>query len=121
VRQVTKRQAEQVLAHVKRTFRPYCEAGGDGPSLRMDFDWSGAGARPAIVWEGGPFEWAYLAASGGVDEEMTTLAMELPEYVQFVRTGKMKHPVRVEPIAGVPGVFVEPITSWALGLYVEGE
>jgi hypothetical protein len=29
-----------------------------GPQLRMDFDWFGHGASPAIVWEGGPYDWA---------------------------------------------------------------
>lgn len=29
-----------------------------GPELRMDFDWLGYGAWPAIVWEGGPHDWA---------------------------------------------------------------
>jgi hypothetical protein len=29
-----------------------------GPQLRMDFDWFGYGGSPAIVWEGGPYEWA---------------------------------------------------------------
>ena len=36
-----------------------------------------SGPTPAIVWDGGPYEWSILATSGGIDEELTTLAMTM--------------------------------------------
>ncbi|MGV0986783.1 MAG: hypothetical protein ACOYB2_19725 [Limnohabitans sp.] len=118
-RKVTKAQATKVLSEVKRTFKPYIDpkVEGSGPTLVMDFDWFGYGGYPAIVWEGGPYEWSILASNGGVDEELTTLAMTMPEYVAFERTGKMANPVRVKPIVAPEGTYLEPITSWALGLF----
>lgn len=100
---VTKAQAEAVLAEVKRVFAPYVKAAPKyGPKLVKDFDW-GAGPAPyAIIWEEGPFEWAHLATSGDVDEEMSSL------------TG---HTVWSKAINQPAGVFCEPYTSWALGIY----
>lgn len=62
----------------------------DGPVLCRDFElWSGP-TRWAIVWEGGPYDWAIEASS-----------------TQFA-----------DDRGGLPeGVFVEPIVGWALGLY----
>ena len=80
---VRKRDAEKVLAAVKRKFAPYIAAGYDPPVLLKDWDWTGYGGAPyTIVWEGGPYDWA-------------------------VELGWVN----------VPGVFAEPITGWALGLY----
>ena len=56
--QVTKKQAEQVFAEVKAKYKAYIFE-GSAPSLVKDFEW-GAGKVPyAIVWDGGPYEWAY--------------------------------------------------------------
>ena len=104
-RRVTQKQAERVLAAVHTRFRPYVEE-GYGPKLIMEFDFSGA-PRPAIVWEDGPFEWAHLASSGGVDEGMASLARNAG-----IRTA----PPEQDPVK-VAGLFLEPITSWALGIY----
>lgn len=49
----------------------------------------------AVVWEEGPFEWAILATTGGITEWGYS----------------------VSPIALPKGVFAEPITTWAIGLY----
>lgn len=62
----------------------------DGPVLCRDFElWSGP-TRWAIVWEGGPEEWALSATAMQSYDTLITF----PD-----------------------GVFVEPIVGWALGLY----
>lgn len=86
-RKVTKRQAEQALAQVKRLARTKYgytddELAKSDLTLRMDFDW-GSEPTPTIVWEGGEYEWA-LAWAWEVK---------------------------------VPGVFAEPYAGWALSLY----
>lgn len=112
---VSRPEAEVVLREVRKRFAPYIdpEVEGSGPELVRDWDWSGH-ADWAIIWEGGPYEWAYLAASGGVDEELTELNATMAEY----RSGKMK-PVEVAPVEPPERVFLEPVTSWALGLYLK--
>jgi hypothetical protein len=60
------------------------------------------GFGPGIAWEEGPYEWAYLAASGGVDEEMAA------EFGYAIR------PTR--PISPPKGWYIECITSWAVTL-----
>jgi hypothetical protein len=115
---ITKANGEKVLAAIKSKFAAYIdpEVEGSGPELVMDFDWVGT-PGPAIVWEGGPFEWVYLALWGGVDEELTTDLMTIPEYVTFTKTGKATNPAIVTPIEKPANVYCEAITSWALGLY----
>jgi len=53
----------------------------------------------AIVWEEGPYEWVHYL-DGGIEEEFgfTLKAIDMPE-----------------------GVFAEPIESFSLGLYPEGD
>ena len=115
---VTRADAEVVLRQVKRRFA-YCRPFGTyGPQIKRNWDFFGHGPVPyAIVWEDGPYEWAYLVAHGGVDEEITTLAMTPNEYWAYVRTGRMDHPSRVERVAPPSGVMLEPYTSWAIGLW----
>ena len=107
---VKKRDADKVLAAVKRQFAGWVEPGQpeSGPKLVKDFDWLGTGAAPyAVVWESGPYEWTFTAGEGGVDEEMTSLAREFdPKAV--VRTKAVEFP---------DTVYVEPYTSWALAIY----
>ena len=99
---VTKTQAEAVLREVRRVFATYIKAGYPAPQLRENFDW-GYGVAPwAVVWEEGPFEWAMLATSGDVDEEMSSITG------RTVWSKSIKQPA---------GVFCEPYTSWALGIY----
>jgi hypothetical protein len=88
-----KRDAEKALNAVKRTFKGWYDGPEDGPQLVKDWDW--VGPTPyAIVWEGGPYDWAMLASGGGRDE-----------------VGAKVEPIRVD------GVFLEPVTGWALGVY----
>lgn len=91
---ITKRQADAVLTLVRKQFAGWLNEGDEGPKLIPDFDWSGTGPGPAIVWEEGPFEWVFLV-QGGEDEFGFTL------------------PERTAPA----GTFLEPITGWALGIY----
>jgi hypothetical protein len=92
---VTRTQATEVLAEVSRVFAAHIE-GDNAPGLLKDWDWTGTGAAPyAIVWEEGPFDWATCATFGTPDE----------------------FGIRIEAITQPTGVFCEPITSWALGIY----
>ena len=95
---VKKRDAEKVLASIKKVYRAWLEDASEDmrPKLVKDWDWLGTGPAPyAIVWEGGPYEWTFLI-HGGRDEEFG---------------------VKVEAVQVPESVFAEPITSWALGLY----
>lgn len=95
---VTKAQAEKVLRAVKTQAKPWVDAGGDGPILVKDFDWAGVTAPWAVVWEGGPYDWAILFPYGGIEEEFGFRMRD------------------VSPL--VPKeVFVEAAASWALGIY----
>lgn len=61
---------------------------GEGPELRMDWDWTGK-PTPTILLEGGPEEWA-INCSFAVQAKIDA--------------------------AGLP-LFVEPYTSYALSIY----
>lgn len=118
-RRVTKAEAETVLRGIRRRFAAYLGDGADAPVLRRRWDW--ANAEWTIIWEGGPPDWTYLALDGGVDEEMSTLAMTMPEYGDYVRTGRIDRPARVDAVEMPPGVYAEPYSSWALCLYRTGQ
>ncbi|RLE16365.1 MAG: hypothetical protein DRJ50_15140, partial [Actinobacteria bacterium] len=79
--QVTKAQAEKCLAAVKDRYKAWLGDGADEPVLRMKFDWFGD-PGPAIVWEGGPYEWTMLVY-GGIEEEFgfKLEAVEFPKTV----------------------------------------
>jgi len=49
---------------------------GEGPELRMDWDWANA---PSVILEGGPDEWA-IACSFAVQQAMD--AKKVPVYVE---------------------------------------
>jgi hypothetical protein len=134
-RKVTQRQAEKALDAVTKQFARYLEpvtipAMGDdpemtlspayenGPVLRMEFDWYGP-ARPAIVWEDGPEDWAHLVNNGGVTEETRILTAQAAQEFGFDPEKAVKKAEKAAPKpARMPsGVWAEPITSWALGLY----
>jgi hypothetical protein len=93
---VTQRQANAVRDAVAATFAPWVTE-DNGPTVNMEFDWPSGPAHPAVVWEGGPFEWTMLL-HGGVDEEFG---------------------FRVEATEMPAGVWYEPDTYWAIGLYRE--
>lgn len=95
---VSQRDAELVLAAIKKQYAVYLEDAGpdDQPLLIKDWNFFGNGAVPyAVIWEGGPYEWAHLV-DGGIEEEFgfRVQAAELPDTVE-----------------------VEPYTGWALAIY----
>ena len=93
---VTKRQAEQAFRQVKEQFKVFIDDVSH-PVLIKDWDWLDSGpTKWAIVWEGGPYEWALLAERGGKTE-----------------FGSMIEPAKHWPA----GTFAEPVTSWAVGIY----
>lgn len=96
-RKVTRRDAEKVLAGVRRAYRPYLRAGYNEPMLVRNWRFFDGPPVPyAIVWEGGPFEWTMHVPFGGRDEEFggTIPAIDVPD-----------------------GIYTEPYTGWALGIY----
>lgn len=105
---VLKRDAERALASVRRMFRSWIDAGTEEPVLVRNYDPGfGAPAPFAILWEGGPFDWAITATLGGINEEEATLVREFGG-----------EPKRWVPLT-LDNVFLEPITGWSLGIYPE--
>ena len=100
---VTKRDADKVLAAIRRQFAGWIDPDRPdyGPELLKDFDWLGTGAPPyAIVWEqGSPYDWAVYAGQSYVDEEFG---------------------FRVKGVEFPPAVWVEAITGWALAIHPRG-
>lgn len=118
---ITRAQAEQALEQVKEQYCGYLEI-DPGPRLEENFFydvWSGGRvistieAPYAIVWEeGGPYEWAYRAAQGGRDVELTAELRSIPGYEDAV--------VDTPAATAWPSeVRAEPITTWILGLWAE--
>lgn len=96
---VTKRQAEQAYRQVREQFKAFLDENEiNNPKLIKDWDWCASGPTPwAIVWEGGPYEWAMLAQTGGT----------------------MEYGAEIKPAKAWPaGTFAEPVTSWAIGIYL---
>ena len=104
-KKVTKRQAEKALAIVAQWMGkqgygptegspaptgPEAAYRGEGPELKMDWDWPGK-PTPTIILEGGPDEWAL------------TVSMNTETVAKFKAAG----------------VYAEPYSSWALCLYRE--
>jgi hypothetical protein len=54
----TEAQALEVLSRIQKKYGYDDSDSMNGPQLIMDFDWLGYGEWPAIVWEGGPYEWS---------------------------------------------------------------
>lgn len=94
-------QAHACLALVKKQFAAYLDAErGHRPFVRLVEPGPGRPRRFwEIVWESGsPYEWAHLATSGGVDEEMANeMTAMFPDY----------EPKPMEPIAWPEGVHAE--------------
>jgi hypothetical protein len=95
---VTKRQAEQAFNQIKKQFAAFIEPDDKyGPQLVKDWDWLDSGPTPwAIVWEGGPYDWAHLAEVGGTTEFGT----KIPAAKAWPKD-----------------TFAEPVTGWAIGIY----
>lgn len=111
-KRVTKREAEKVLAAVKRAFPAWI--GGKGstpPTLVKNWEWGWNYSRTydwAIIWEEGPYEWTYRFPEGGVDEELT---YELRTIVPDAA------PLTTNAATLPDGVWTEPITGWAIAIY----
>lgn len=102
---VYKRDAERTLAAIRRMFRSWLGDGAEEPTLVKDYDYGGGTVPYAILWEGGPYDWAVTATLGGINEEEGSLAAE------FGFKSRSHEPIEVE------NVFLEPITGWSLGIY----
>ena len=76
-------------------------AGGGGDlKIREDWDWTGSGPITAITWEEGPYEWSYLFPGGGTDEEFGFPVQDVSDLIP-------------------EGLYIEPVTSWSIGIYWE--
>lgn len=95
---ITLKDAEKVLAVLLAQHPGAKEIGFDQPMIIEDWSWTGDPAPFAILWEGGPFEWTYLFPHGGIDAEFGTKTKDVSS----------KIPAHI---------YVEPITSWAIGIY----
>jgi hypothetical protein len=97
--QVSEAKCRKVLALIikQHGLTPKALADGWGPTLVMDFDWTGSGPHPAIVWEGGPYYWPIYAPYGGRTEDGWTL----PDVSDQVPAG----------------VFLEADTHFALAIW----
>lgn len=100
---VTRAKAGLVLSAVETKYAAYV-APGDHPVLVHGYE----GAPWAVVWEGGPYEWA-IRPLGEV-----TLDPELTAELSDFAPG---HPVHNRAAEIPAGVTTEPIASYALGVY----
>jgi hypothetical protein len=125
---VSKRQAQAVLTAVKSKWKAYCldfpQADGkpdyDAPMSAMVaadaselpqlmMTWQGredSEPCPAIVWESGPFEWAYGALGESWDYELAAAREEFPGLNPVVRG-----------VSEPKGVHCEPYFSYVLCIY----
>jgi hypothetical protein len=97
-RNASKRDCTKVLNVIRRQFCVTADdvANGYGPTLVMDWDWTGE-PTPAVIWEGGPYDWAIYVGYGGRMEtgyHAPDLSDEIPDTV-----------------------FVEPYSGWAVSIY----
>ncbi len=106
---ITRKQAEAALASVREQFAAYLGDGADQPSLKDPGEECHA---YAIAWEGGPYEWTYIAFDGGFDDEMYLAARDAGATDEQARNAASKPAVK--PPAGV---FPDPVNHWCLGLY----
>lgn len=104
---ITRKQAEQALAAIKQQYASYLGSDGEeyGPKLVENWEpfWNDRTIAFVIMWEEGPFEWAYSAKDGGLDEELSSLVgqrMDTPAATTWPQ-----------------GVWLEPATSYCVGLY----
>lgn len=106
--QISELQARACLAAIESQFAAYV-TGSCRPTLAHPGEQCSGWA---IVWEDGPYEWAYRAFQGGDDEEVYHLALDADFTPCQAR--------RAAQVGGVPcpdGVFAEPVMSFILGLY----
>lgn len=103
---LTRKQAMAALAVVKKRYTRY--PGID--TLKLYKDWEDA--PYALVWEEGPYEWAYRAVMGGINDEVATLLMD--EGIKPADAGRRS---TEEPLTWPDGVQAEPYYTYALALY----
>ena len=84
----------KVLTGVKRRFSAWIDTPEDGPKILPN---TSGGSGYSIAWEGGPYEWTYLAAFGGRSE--------------FGR--------KVDPVEVPDGFYVEPVNGWSVNVYAD--
>jgi len=108
--QVTRKQAEATLAAVKTQFASWIQGGSDEPVLQEPgMQCSGW----AIVWDGGPYEWAYNAlGEDAVDEEMYEMLADEGLSEEAAHAG-----ARLRNVPVPAGVWVEPVNTVCLGVY----
>ena len=104
---ITRKTAEKALAVVERHYAQWFKDGWAKPTL-ID-----RGTYWEIVWEEGPYEWAFRATAGGVNEEF--LYNVYPEFVTDF--DKAVANATTKPIKFPAAVYVEPVTSFSLGIY----
>lgn len=118
---VTREQAEQVLAMVKQRYAADLASDGDytptPPTLIENWEpyWGGT-IGWAILWEEGPDDWAHLVCSGGIDEGMAGMLADVvgeAKVREAVKAGQFTE----KPLEAPEGVWLEPATSWAIGIY----
>lgn len=61
ITKVTKKQAEQALAQIKKQYKGYWVDEMDAPKLIKEFSWTSSVVDYAIAWESGPYEWVHSA------------------------------------------------------------
>lgn len=114
---VTREQAEAVLAAVQAKYAP--DLNGEnaeyGPKLIEDWDWLSSPTKWAIIWEEGPFEWAYRFGMGGLNEEMYNALLESSGNTVEGRA-KAYEMAMEKPADDIPGVWTEAITAWAISV-----
>lgn len=111
---VRKADAEKVLAAVKARYKGWFDKPEDGPQLLKDYDYLGLGPAPyAVLWEGGPHEWAIAFTAGDTTEEERSMLVDAAG--EF---GIPYDPPAEELTPTIPDeVFCEPVTSFILGIY----
>lgn len=113
---VTRAQAEQALAAIIEQFGVGYDSLPELVENWRPFIWRDGKEVPtgtyryAIVWEDGPYEWAYRAKDGGHDEELTLEARSV--------AGGEKMTVSTPAANGWPkAVALETYFSYAITLY----
>jgi hypothetical protein len=96
-RNVTRRDADVVRERIAAKFG-YAADDKYGPKVIENWHWLSEPCKFAIVWEEGPYDWAQLASMGGISEEFG-----------FDYGNGIEVPA---------GLFIEPVTSWAVDLCI---
>jgi hypothetical protein len=116
--QITREQAEECLARLRQQFARDLSPGGTGgpqlypPGHEGDF-W-------ALSWEEGPEGWTTRAFQSSIDEEVYGQKVRelVAEGVPYAQADEEAERAATVPGAKAPdGVFIEPATHFALGLY----